>query len=101
MKRKLLIFAVITFVLVSYMPLIKCEQDALAKEKICKLYGECQTDYYNSVTGLIGMWGKWDTYCPASRINSVIVLAMAALILVISFSLAHIIDMLYSKYRDI
>jgi hypothetical protein len=94
--RKALIFVVVFFVLVIYLPVFKCLENYQVKEKFCHQYDMCEVDIYYSVSSII----MDSSVCPGNP-PPVKIIGAGLLLAMISILAATAIDYLYAKYRDI
>jgi len=100
-KRKLLVFAILFFTLFFYVPVIKCLENTDAKDRVCELYGACETDYYYPLSGIIGLRKNLDGLCPAASLNGFMLISMTGGAIGVSYLLACLLDKYYEKYRNV
>jgi len=100
-RLHIILFLLLFFVSYFYMPTVKCLDDTAAKEKVCKLYGECETDYYYSLSGIVSIRNDWQEYCPASSMSYMKLFTITIILGLLDYLLACMVAFYYKKYRDI
>ena len=101
-KRKLLIFIVMFYVFFFYLPLVKCIDSVAVKEKFCKIYGLCETDFYFSVFGIMSSYnpqaGRF--LCPSKNLTIFAVILLVVLVVAMAYFLTCFVDVMYRRFRD-
>jgi hypothetical protein len=96
-KRKIIIFLVFFFLIFMYLPLAKCVDSHDTKESMCTKYEICTVDVYYSMFSIIAN----DELCEETKLTFMGIFILPLIILIFSYSIACITDLLYTKYRDI
>jgi hypothetical protein len=100
-KGTIVVFLIIAFFLIFFLPVVNCKESHKASKKICTLYSICYTDFYYPVAGLLLMWGTWESTCPDGNVGPLLVVTYLALLIILSALIAYLLNYYYRKYRDI
>ena len=95
-KRRIILFAILFSFVFIFLPILNCIPNHDVKEKFCDTYGLCTVDIYYSVFAVI----LEPNLCPNKGITLITSVLFTTLIIVGTYLLALIIDLLYIKYRD-
>jgi hypothetical protein len=103
-KRRVVIAAVVCAFLMLYVPVIRCFDDVKVGPKTCKELDldpeRCvTTEYYSVFTLLVN--GHLSEICPAGKLHILFLTDAAFAIILISLAIAFLVDVLYSRYRDV
>jgi len=93
--RKWIIAGITFLMLFSFVPSLKCEDQADTKDSICELYGACKVDIYYPAALIIF------TGCPYQDVSAARLSAITGIFILFSVGAGYGINFLYIKYRDI
>jgi hypothetical protein len=100
-KRKVLVFLLLFFCVVFYLPTVRCLEEQDVKEKICTKYQKCSTDIYFTLAKVLSSYEQDTFNCPLKAIG----LGTAILLLLIAaastYLIAGLADAYYARFRDL
>lgn len=99
-KSKIILFLIIFFLIIVYLPTIKCFKEHTVKHDFCDIYGLCEVERYYSLWSATIHHNKLMDMCdafnyPLSYIVFIDLIAVAS-----AYLMSCLIDLLYKRYRE-
>jgi len=99
-KRKLVIFLIVFFLIIVYLPTIKCFKEHPVGTDFCKLYNLCEVERYYSLGSATVHYNKLIDTCDAFNLPFSYVLFLDLIAVAAAYLISCVIEALYKKYRD-
>ena len=99
-KRKIILTITLFIIVYFFLPSVNCMEDFPTSQKICHQYGECEVDYYFSLSRITFGYQDGEFYCPDTHFTVIGMISLMISILIFTYLVVCTLDWCYTKFRD-